>query len=213
MGDKISLIWDLDGTLLDSYDVIVSSLYKVCQEYNIDLSYEYIKTNAIKYSVSYIINKIVSEKNISFDSIKNRYSEISELNNDKIIPMKHSIELLDKLKQNGVDNYVFTHRGLSTDFVLNNIKMKDYFIEIVSSKSGFNRKPSPDALNYLIDKYNLDRNNTYYVGDRTLDIECAFNANLKSILYLPDGGITTPTGKETYIVSDLIDILDKLNLK
>ena len=97
MGDKISLIWDLDSTLLDSYDVIVSSLYKVCQEYSIDLSYEYIKTNAIKYSVSYIINKIVSEKNISFDSIKNRYSEISELNNDKIIPMKHSIELLDKL--------------------------------------------------------------------------------------------------------------------
>lgn len=212
MEKKISLIWDLDGTLLDSYDVIVSSLYKVSLEYNLCLTYEYIKTNAIKYSVSYIIENIVKEKKISFDDIKKRYSEISELNNDKIIPMKHSIELLNILKEKNIKNYVFTHRGYSTDFVLNNINMKKYFVEVVNSKQGFKRKPSPDAINYLIDKYNLDKNNTYYIGDRTLDIECAVNAKIKSILYLPEESVTVPTGKETYIVNDLLKILDKLNL-
>ena len=56
--------------------------------------------------------------------------------------------------------------------------------------------------------YNLDRENTYYVGDRSLDIECAENAGTKSILYLPENSAASPTGKETFVVKDLLDIQD-----
>ncbi|MBQ9448572.1 MAG: HAD-IA family hydrolase [Acholeplasmatales bacterium] len=212
MNNDIALIWDLDGTLIDSYAVIVDGVYRVCKEYGIDVDIEKIKKEVILYSVSYYLNKIEIGKKAPFDEIKNRYSKITEENNDKIIPMKNSLELLDKLKKLGIKNYVFTHRGLSTDFVLHNINMYDYFDEIITSKSGFKRKPDPEGINYFVNKYHLDKNKTYYVGDRTLDMECANNAGVKSILYLPVGGITPITGKETYVVKDLLEILDKLNI-
>ena len=206
--DEISFIWDLDGTLFNSYDVIVDSLYIVLKEFNINMDKETIRKEAIIHSVSYLLNKILEQNdNLSFDEVKKRYSKVTEDNNDKITPMYHAKELLEELKKFGVKSYIFTHRGASTDFVLNNTKLNGYFTEIITSKSGFKRKPDPEAINYLVNKYNLNKNKTYYVGDRSLDIECAYNAGIKSILYLPVGGYTSPTGKETYIVSDLLDIL------
>lgn len=202
-----AIIWDLDGTLLDSYDVIVSGLYGVCKEFGYQGNIEEIRTEAIKHSVSYFIDKIVKEKGLPFEKIKERYSQITDENNDKITLMKHAKEVLEGLKEKNIDSFVLTHRGLSTDFVLNNVGINDFFKEIITSKRGFKRKPDPEGIIYLIEKYNLDKNNTYYVGDRVLDIECANNANIKSILYLPKDGLTIPTGKETYIVSDLLDIL------
>ena len=83
----------------------------------------------------------------------------------------------------------------------------------MNSTAGFNRKPSPDGINYFIDKYHLDRNETYYVGDRPMDVRCAENAHIKSILYLPEGSAAIPTGKETYIVEDLLDIKSLLMLR
>ena len=207
----ISFIWDLDGTLVDSYDVIAGSLYQVSNELNLNYDKTEIRKEVIRNSVSYFIDKIIAEKNIDFNVIKDRYSEITDLNNDKIVAMKNAILLLDKLNELGIKSYLFTHRGKSTNFVLENTKLSKYFKEVVTSKSGFKRKPEPDAINYLVNKYNLNKDNTYYVGDRSIDIMCANNANIKSILFLGDG-ITKPSGKETYVIDDLIKILDIFDL-
>ena len=90
--------------------------------------------------------------------------------------------------------------------VLENIGLANSFVEIVNSLNGFKRKPDPEGLNYLIDKYKLDKNNTYYVGDRPLDIKCANNAHIKSIMFIPNKDIINPTGEETYVVHDLLEI-------
>lgn len=62
--------------------------------------------------------------------------------------------------------------------------MESYFTEILTSQSGFERKPSPEAANYLLDKYQLDFEKTYYIGDRTLDVEFAQNSGIQSINFL-----------------------------
>ena len=59
--------------------------------------------------------------------------------------------------------------------------MESYFTEILTSQSGFARKPNPEAATYLLDKYQLDSEKTYYIGDRTLDVEFAQNSGIQSI--------------------------------
>ena len=60
--------------------------------------------------------------------------------------------------------------------------------------------------NYLISKYRLDKENTFYVGDRSIDMECAKNSGVKGILYLKPDGVGEASGFEDYIVTDLMDI-------
>ena len=203
-----AFIWDLDGTLLDSYDVIVDSLYQIYLEKGAKIDKQEILHDVINESVSYFIMKMEQRFGIPFDDLKDRYSIISHNAKNNIKAMKHAKEILKFIKDNNIPNYVFTHRGVTTESVLKNIELFDYFDEIVNSQNNFKRKPDPEAINYLIDKYHLDRNNTYYVGDRPMDIKCANNAHIKSIMFIPSKSVAVPTGTETYVIQDLLQIKD-----
>ena len=62
----IACIWDLDGTLLDSYGVIVSSLREVYAEKGIDLSEKEILNFAINESEAAYIKKMEAKHGLSF---------------------------------------------------------------------------------------------------------------------------------------------------
>lgn len=204
----LAFIWDLDGTLIDSYEIIVDSLYQIYKEKGFDIDKQEILRDCINESVSYFITKMETRFGVPFDDLKDRYSVISHNAKDKIKAMTHAKEILKFIKDNHIPNYVFTHRGVTTESVLKNIGIYEYFDEIVNSQHGFKRKPDPEAINYLVDKYHLDKNNTYYVGDRPMDIKCANNAHIKSIMFIPPQSVANPTGKETYVIQDLLQIED-----
>ena len=54
-------------------------------------------------------------------------------------------------------------------------------------QSGFQRKPSPDAINYLVDKHNMIHNQAIMIGDRDLDILSAKNAGIHGCFFNEDG--------------------------
>jgi D-glycero-D-manno-heptose 1,7-bisphosphate phosphatase len=45
------------------------------------------------------------------------------------------------------------------------------------------RKPSPAMLNEAIEKYNLDKNKCFMLGDKQTDVEAAKNAQIKGFLF------------------------------
>lgn len=203
-----TVIWDLDGTLFDSYDVIVESIYRVVKENGLDISKDEIHHHAIAFSIKSLFAKISQETGIPAEALQQRYSQISGSQYSLIKPMTNAVEVLEKLTGKGIANLVFTHRGKTTMPVLDNLNMTRFFGKIITSQSGFARKPDPEALNYLIDKYKLDQSTTYYVGDRSIDMDCAQNAGIPGILFLAPGYVDVSGGAETYVVHDLLEILD-----
>ena len=201
-----AFIWDLDGTLLDSYEIIINSLYQIYKEKGFEIDKREIYEDAINESVSYFIKRMETTLGVPFQDLKDRYTNITHEQVLSIKAMEHAKEILEYLNSVGVHNYVYTHRGTTTEVVLSNIGLKSYFDDIVTSLDNFKRKPDPEGLNYLINKYHLDKNNTYYVGDRKLDVECANNAHIKSIMFIPSKSPALPTGKENYIIKDLLEI-------
>ena len=203
-----AVIWDLDGTLLDSYEVIVESLQLTMQEHGIAVDYQDVWKHTIAFSVSSFLKKMSEIYELPLDALKHQYSRISGNKYTQIKLMDHALEILKKLQASGVENYVFTHRGKTTLPVLENLGLVNYFQEILTSQSGFARKPSPDAIWYVIDKYGVKKENTYYVGDRSLDMQCARNAGISGILFLPENSPGEATGEETHIVDDLLKIAE-----
>lgn len=204
--NNTAYIWDLDGTLLDSYSLIVSSIHETFLRYGIELDDELVHEHVIKYSVSSFFQSMVDVTGKTFEEMRALYSEISANEAELIEEVDGALETLKSLKEAGARYYVFTHRGNTTEPVLRRLGMYDLFEEVLNSKSGFARKPEPDAINYLVDKYNLDKSNTYYVGDRTIDMDCAKNAGIQGILYLPEGGYCKPNGAESKIITKLAQL-------
>ena len=201
-----TFIWDLDGTLMDSYPVIVHSLHKTFEQFHVSLQKEMILNEVISASIGAFISKMAKETGIGADTLSRVYTEISEKENFRIRPMKNVPETLRFLADRKIPSYVFTHRGASTGFILKNTGLTDLFEDIVTGKDGFARKPDPGAIIYLIRKHGLDREGTAYVGDRTIDVECAVNAGIRSILYHPENSVAKVSGKETWVVRDMAEL-------
>lgn len=200
-----AFIWDLDGTLLDSYGVIVSSLHQTLTELGVDMDSEEIHRRATEGSVSDVVNYAAAETGRTFQEIKDRYSAINGGRYLEITAMPHAAEALEQTAALGAIHFVYTHRGSTSMPVLERLGLARYFKEVVTSLNGFPRKPAPDALLYLLEKHRLDRNRVYYVGDRTLDVDCAKNAGVRSVLYSPSG-----SGSADVVVRDLLDIREIL---
>lgn len=201
-----SLIWDLDGTLLDSYGVIVAGLHDALLEHGIDRDPAEIRRCVARFSIGKWLDETSAAFGIPRAALRERYSELSEGRYRDIVLMPHAREILEQTARRGIAHYVYTHRGKTTAPVLEHLGIASYFTEVVTILDGFGRKPCPDAVLRLTEKYRLDRDRTCYVGDRSLDIQCARNAGIHSILYLPRDSCSAATGEEDAVVQDLMEI-------
>ena len=203
---KRAFIWDLDGTLLDSYPAIVPSAKEVCDALGAGLSEAEIHAFVIRSSVGQLLRELAAARGLESAPIIEDFNRRSDSRLASIRPMPHARETLAALSKRGDCSLVYTHRGESSFPILENTGLAPYLTEVLTSRSGFPRKPAPDAILYLVKKYALDPARTWYVGDRSLDIEAACNAGIRSILYLDPAAPGAPTGREDLIVRGLAEI-------
>jgi phosphoglycolate phosphatase-like HAD superfamily hydrolase len=204
--ENLAFIWDLDGTLVDSYPAIIPATQRACAEFGLEFKADYIHSEIIRTSVGAFIEQEAALRQMDPDPIKARFAVLNDSSIGDIVAMPHAKEILRALAEADHSCFMVTHRGESCLQILRQTELLPYFTEVVTSLSGFPRKPAPDAILYLMEKYQLSKENCFYVGDRSLDIEAAKNAGIGSILFLDPSSPGKATGMETYIVSDLLEI-------
>ena len=175
-----TFIWDLDGTLIDSYEVFLEALSESFANFNRPFDRETVY-NFIK---GQSVNALLKEQPVPFQEIKEDLTANSTAKNYKIKLMVGAKEVLDWTQKEKIQNFIYTHKGKNAYDLLNQLEISPYFLEIVTSENGFKRKPHPEAINYLLEKYKLKPEETYYIGDRILDTEAAHNSGIQSINFL-----------------------------
>ncbi len=172
-------IWDLDGTLFNSYPIMVNSIYKIlCSNCQIPIDFSKCKA-IVKKSVLTAYQHY--QPNMSLEEFQFSWKNLEKFQLNKITLFPYVKKLLYYLSSNNCRHFIFTHRDHESTLLLLELhKMKSHFIEIITADNAFPRKPNPDALLYLSHKYDLSYHNTIMIGDRTLDIDAANNANIQS---------------------------------
>ena len=201
-----AFIWDMDGTLVDSYPAIVPATQLACSEFGLHFSAEEIHEAVIRTSVGTFLETVCSERGLDPAPVKARFSQLNDSHIDAIRAIPHAEEVLRALTDAGHRCFVYTHRGASCLAILTQTGLLPYFTEVVTALDGFPRKPDPAAILYLLEKYHLSPAASFYVGDRSLDVEAANNAGVGSILFLDPSSPISATGHETYVVKDLLEI-------
>ena len=198
-----AFIWDLDGTLIDSYPAIVPSAVQTCTELGLAYTDDYVHEYVIRTSVGTLLREVAASLGLEPEPVIERFNRLSDSRIDRIRPMPHAVEAVERLHRAGCRHFIYTHRGASSFTVLERIGLMPFFTEVLTAQSGFPRKPEPDALVHLVRKYALDPERCYYVGDRSLDVEAARRAGIRSILYLDPSAPGRSTGQEDLLVEDL----------
>lgn len=182
-----TFIWDLDGTLLDSYEAILAGIQETYEQFDIPFDREEVRNFILRYSVKDLLVRDADQHGLDSEELNRVRATSLKEKNTQIPLMDGAREILAWAAEQDIQNFVYTHKSDNAFQVLEDLGVRHHFTEILTSDSGFARKPSPEALLYLIDKYQLDKANTYYVGDRLLDAETAINAGISSINLQIDG--------------------------
>ena len=181
---KTAFIWDLDGTLLDSYEAILSGIEETFGQFAIPYNKEKVREFILKFSVQDLLVQVAEERKLDVAVLNQVRAQSLAEKNAQVVLMPGAREVLGWADQVGIRNFVYTHKGDNAFTILRDLGLEFYFTEILTSQSGFARKPNPEVATYLLDKYQLDPEKTYYIGDRTLDVEFAQNSGIQSINFL-----------------------------
>ena len=201
-----TLIWDMDGTLVDSYPAIVPAVREVLSGFGLELPEEEIHRAVIQSSVRAFLDQTAALRGLDAAALQAAFARLNDSRIESILPMPHARETLAALRRAGHLSFVYTHRGASCPAILEQTGLAPYFTEVVGALAGFPRKPAPDAILYLMGKYGLDPARCWYVGDRSLDLEAAANAGIGCFLYLEPSAPGRPDGRASFLIRDLLEI-------
>lgn len=201
---KRAFIWDLDGTLLDSYEAILAGLEETFSQFSIPYNKEKVRSYILKYSVQDLLQEVAEERGLDLAKLNQARAQSLAEKNAQVVLMPGAREVLAWAYKAGIQQFVYTHKGENAFAILGDLDLLQYFTEILTNQSGFARKPNPEAAVYLLEKYDLDPEETYYIGDRTLDIEFAQNSGIQSINFLESPAVCNRQISQLEDISSLV---------
>ena len=149
---KKAFIWDLDGTLLDSYDAILAGIEETYAHYGLDFDRASIHSYILKHSVQKLLEEVASEKDLDAAEMNVFRGASLKEKNAQVYLMEGAAEILAWAKEQGIAQFVYTHKGLNAHQILQDLGIHDYFTEIITTANGFERKPHPEGVDYLLKK-------------------------------------------------------------
>ncbi len=215
-----AIIFDLDGTLLDTIEDIANACNLALRGLQLK---EYSLSDYKLFvgdGVDQLIERTISHQNANillFDELKSRYlSNYHEASSVHTKPYPGIIELLSYAKNNNVTLAVLSNKPDKD--TLNVIKhyFGDYLFDKVYGKvEGYLPKPDPTKLNELINELKIPKENILYIGDTLTDMQTAQNGGLTkcAVLWGFRGIEELSKLSPEYIVSspfEIIQILKKV---
>lgn len=178
-----AVLFDLDGTILNTLDDLFYSTNYALEKYNLKKrTYEEIRC-FVGNGVKVLIEKAVGENHQHLvDNVilefKNHYKEHSL---DHIKEYDGIKELLNELKRKGLKLAVVTNKFNQAAQDIINKYFNGIFDIVLGETKELNRKPYPDMCNYVLKELGINPSEALYVGDSDVDILTAKNAGLKCI--------------------------------
>lgn len=179
------LIFDIDGTLAATHELIFESFnYVVNKYFNKRLTTDEIV--ALFGPTEDVILKEWMKEN--YDKARKDYYDFYESQHEEmanIFPgLKETIQLI---KCRNIPLGIFTGKGRDTSIItLKAITLFEYFDLIITGDDVKEHKPSPEGINIFLTKFNLPPEKVLMVGDTITDVIAAKNAGVKCALALWD---------------------------
>jgi phosphoglycolate phosphatase len=181
------VIFDLDGTLLNTLDDLADSCNYILRQHNFPTH----PLNAYRFFVGNGIAKLVeralpeNRKNTEFiEQIRLEFIEYYSLHaEDKTAPYEGIVTLLKELRKQDIELAVASNKFMAGTQAL----VQKYFGDITFSavfgqREGIPVKPNPQIVYDIMEKSGIqDKKEILYVGDTGTDMQTCTNAGIKGI--------------------------------
>jgi phosphoglycolate phosphatase len=182
-----SILFDLDGTLLDTLDDLANSVNYALRTHHLpERSHTEIRSflgNGIRNLMLDAVGRGMSDEAFEpvFQTFRTYYVEHCL---DKSKPFAGIIDLLKALQQRGITMAVVSNKLHPAVVELNERFFKEYITSAVGESATVRRKPNPDAVLAALSELGCSKDEAVYVGDSEVDLQTAQNAGMQCMLVL-----------------------------
>lgn len=206
------IIFDLDGTLVDTVQDITNALNYALKPYDIKSLSASDTMKMVGEGVSRLVEKVlpVEKRHLKDDVIKRFLEYYSEHLTDKSreYPLvKETLKNLTGFKKAVISN----KREDLSKRLLEELGLAGYFDLIIGSDTAGEKKPSAVPVLYVISKLGVSSEESIIVGDSNYDIEAGKKAGTKTVAvtygYRPREFLT----EADYIIDDIRELIPLLH--
>lgn len=180
------IIFDLDGTLVDTLKDLAVSTNEALKQYG----YGTYDIEAYRHFVGNGVYKLIERALPEGESTSERVNLLKEAFityydahlTDYTRPYEGIINTLDNLKAKGIQLAVVTNKPHAQALrVVEACFKPDTFSKVVGQQDGIPHKPDPTVIMQIMASYNVKAEEVLYIGDSDVDMQTARNANLRGI--------------------------------
>ena len=177
-------VFDLDGTLVDSAQDLATCINMTRATYG--LAPLTVKTVAgyLGCGIRDLMTKSLSDMDEPDldDALKKQAGFYAEHLTDATCLYPGVAETLQKLHDCGVKIALVTNKEVwAAEKILQNLRVAELFDDIIGGNSGYPFKPEPDSLLALKEKYTVETENCWMIGDHHTDLCAGRRAGFKRI--------------------------------
>lgn len=183
MQDYKLVIFDWDGTLMDSVDRIVSSMQSAAKIVGLVIPTSEEVKQIIGLSITEALEQLfVGITGEQTEAMRQQYKhQYQEVDNTPTPLFDNAINLLERLKQKDKLLAVATGKGREgLNRVLNMSETVDYF-HTTRCAGEMPSKPNPEMLKSILSELNVAPHEAIMIGDTSHDLKMAQNAGVDSI--------------------------------
>lgn len=198
----MTILFDLDGTLIDSTDAILEGFEVAYKNFNEDIPCDKDIKSLIGYPLDDMFEKLGcrGDKWDYVAAYKEHYRIISKAKTTLLPMAKEAIEEAASFATLGI---VTTKTARFSRELLEHMEIMNYFDILIGRENVENPKPHEEPILKAMSNLKSLKNTTWMIGDTILDLHSAKNAQIKSV------GVTCGYGDEkelrnysNHIVSD-----------
>lgn len=180
-----TVIWDLDGTLLNTLVDLMNSVNFAMRE----LGYKERTLEDIRLFVGNGVKKLVElsipggRENPDYDKAYELFTKFyAEHNLDNTLPYDGVLEIISELKSRGVAQAIVSNK---VDDAVRKLNEEFFHVDFAIGVTDLlPRKPAPDMVLKAMNELHADKETTVYIGDSEVDLKTAENSGLDVISVL-----------------------------
>ena len=181
--DNCAVIFDLDGTLLDTVKDIANAVNDTLLQFGYPTHSVSFYEKNIGGGINDLIDRSLPKgHNISSKTyIKNLDHYYKDHLNKSAKVYPHIYDILNLLQKRDIPMAVISNKR--HPFAVNTVDrfFKDYFQIVIGSGPEYPLKPDPTSAEHVLNVLHADPAQSYFVGDTEYDILTAKNSNMKSL--------------------------------